>query len=52
MNYGALPSDFFLLDYGFVPDANEYDKVDLNFEPTLFATACELAGMQVIISQH
>ncbi|CAM9887139.1 unnamed protein product, partial [Heterosigma akashiwo] len=44
-DYGALPNDFFLLDYGFVVPDNPHDYAELGFSPGLFWTAQLVAGV-------
>jgi len=45
LDYGALPNDFFLLDYGFVVPDNPHDYAELGFSPGLFWTAQLVAGV-------
>jgi hypothetical protein len=40
INYGSLPNDFLLMDYGFLVEDNPHDTVQLRFDLSLVEVGC------------
>ncbi|GMH33548.1 hypothetical protein BSKO_01382 [Bryopsis sp. KO-2023] len=45
LNYGNLPNDFLLLDYGFVVPVNPYDTVQLRFDLNMIELGRDIGGL-------
>ncbi|GAB4816663.1 hypothetical protein N2152v2_003709 [Parachlorella kessleri] len=45
LNYGSLPNDLLLLDYGFVVPGNAFETVQLRFDPGLIEAAKAVGGV-------
>eukprot|EP00884_Botryococcus_braunii_P014680 jgi/Botrbrau1/23212/Bobra.0041s0056.1 len=48
INYGDLPNDFFLLDYGFVVEDNPHDYIELRYDLAMLEAGREIAGLKAV----